>query len=163
MARWKQCIYKLKNPDKYIGGNKEYIRCMSSWEIEAHTFFDTNANILAWASEPLPIPYVKPTDGKVHRYFPDYYIKYLDKYGNIIQEIVEIKPHAQTVLRENASQIERVEYSINQAKWRYAKAWCDAHEINFRVMTEVNGNKRVFNQRKKIVPRRIKTHTIRPR
>jgi len=163
MTKWKQCIYKLKNPQKYVGNNKDFIRCMSSWEIEAHRVFDTNENIIEWASEPFPIPYVKPTDGKIHRYFPDYYIKYRDKYGNIIHEIIEIKPYAQTVLRERFSHVEQVEYAINQAKWKYATEWCKAHGLNFRIITEINGSKQVFNQPKKIVPRRVKRRTTRIR
>lgn len=146
---WKQGLYDLIHPEKYIG-DKNKIVYRSAWEKEMHKFLDNNPNIIQWCSEPFAIPYVKPTDGEVHRYFPDYYIKYKDKYGKIHEEIVEVKPRSQRILREGASRAEVVDYYVNQAKWKYAKAWCDAHGLTFSVMSERPdaSNRHNFRKRK---------------
>jgi hypothetical protein len=36
---------------------------------------DANENILEWSSEGIAIPYVKPTTGRVHRYYPDFWVR----------------------------------------------------------------------------------------
>ena len=146
---WRQGLYTLKNPDKYLG-NKNYIRFMSSWEKRMHEFLDSNPNVLAWCSEPLAIPYIKPTDGLKHNYIPDYYVEYQDADGNIKRKILEVKPRAQRVLKEGMSKLDVINFHINQAKWTYAKAWCDAHGLEFEVISETQdaSNKRSFRKRK---------------
>ena len=39
------------------------------------SFLDNNTNVLEWSSEEHIIPYRSPLDGKVHRYFPDFFVK----------------------------------------------------------------------------------------
>ena len=39
-------------------------------------YCDNNPNILEWGSEEIIIPYKSPFLKKVHRYFPDFFIKY---------------------------------------------------------------------------------------
>ncbi len=46
-------------------------------------------------SEEIAIPY-RGLDNRIHRYFPDFKIKYENARGNIIVEIIEVKPKAQT-------------------------------------------------------------------
>jgi len=135
---YKQGLYTPANPRKYIG-NLNTIRYMSSWELEMHKFLDNNPNILEWSSEPIVIPYIKPTDGEVHRYFPDYYVKYVDKYGKVHHEIVEVKPRSQRTLREGASRKEVIDYHVNQAKWKYAKVWCEERGLEFCIISERPG------------------------
>ena len=55
-------------------------------------YCDNNPNILEWGSEEIIIPYKSPLDKKVHRYFPDFFIKYKNSSGKIIREIIEVKP-----------------------------------------------------------------------
>ena len=38
-------------------------------------YCDLNENILEWGSEEIAIPYRSPIDNRVHRYFPDFYVK----------------------------------------------------------------------------------------
>ena len=90
-------LFQPKNPDKYIG-DLENIIYRSSWELTFMHFLDSNNKILEWASEPFPIPYVKPTTQRVHRYFPDFFIAFEDKEGNIKRELIEVKPKQQTKL-----------------------------------------------------------------
>ena len=42
-------------------------------------YCDLNENILEWGSEEIVIPYRSPLDSRVHRYFPDFYIKVREK------------------------------------------------------------------------------------
>ena len=59
-------------------------------------FCDNNPSILEWGSEEVIIPYRCPTDGRVHRYFPDFYIKVHEKSGSVTKYIIEVKPKKQT-------------------------------------------------------------------
>lgn len=140
MAGFTQGYYNPKFPEKYVGNNISKIRYMSSWELSMHSFFDNNVNILKWSSEGLAIPYIKPTDGRIHKYYPDYYIEYMDKTGNLRREIIEVKPDKQTKTsraRTAKSKLyEDIQYSINIAKWQACQQFCDAHGIVFKIITE---------------------------
>ena len=134
---FKQGYYTLKHPDKYVGDpNKVIFR--SSWEEQTNRFFDNNPNVLRWSSEEIYIPYIKPTDGKVHRYFPDYWVEYKDKSGNILQEIIEVKPENQVFIqrKKRLSEYDKVTYNINRAKWQAAGEFCKKKGIKFRILTE---------------------------
>ena len=71
-----QGLYKPKNKSKYKG-NLQKIIFRSSYELQFMHYCDNNPGVLEWASEELAIPYVKPTDGKIHRYFLDFWMKYV--------------------------------------------------------------------------------------
>lgn len=142
MARgWRQGYYTLRNPEKYQG-DPDRIRYMSSWELKTHQFLDGNPNILEWSSEEIAIPYVKPTTRRLHRYFPDYWIKYRNKSGQIVEEIWEVKPANQTAApkrrgkRKKQQLIESIQWAVNQAKWEAAQKFCDERGIKFRLVTE---------------------------
>lgn len=135
MSRFRQGKYTPRHPEKYIG-NVNTIRYMSSWELRLFQFLDNNPNILRWASEEIAIPYIKPTDGKVHRYFPDCYVEYQNKYGQIVKEILEVKPKEQTRLSKRAKLVEAVTFAINKAKWAAADEWCKQRGLTFRVITQ---------------------------
>lgn len=110
-------------------------------------FLDNNPHILRWCSEEIKIPYIKPTDNRQHFYFPDYWIEYMNKEGQVIQEIVEVKPLAQTKppttrgKKQTTILYEQTTWAVNLAKWQAAAAWCQARGIVFRVVTE----KSLFN------------------
>ena len=55
-------------------------------------YCDRSDNILEWGSEEIIIPYRSPLDGKVHRYFPDFYVKVKQANGSIKKMIIEVKP-----------------------------------------------------------------------
>ena len=59
-------------------------------------YCDNNEHILEWGSEEIVIPYRCPTDGRVHRYYPDFYVKLRDKDNVLKKYIIEIKPRKQT-------------------------------------------------------------------
>ena len=55
-------------------------------------YCDNNSKIIEWGSEEIIIPYKSPLDKKTHRYFPDFYVKYINKDKQIVREIIEVKP-----------------------------------------------------------------------
>jgi hypothetical protein len=138
-SRFKQGLYEPTNIDKYVG-KLDNIVYRSSWELVFMQFLDNNPNIKHWASEPFPIMYVKPTDGRVHRYFPDFFVEYEDIHGNTIKEIVEVKPASQTKRTRSRNPktklYEDITYAINIAKWKYAQKWCDENNMRFNIITE---------------------------
>ena len=72
--------FRPSNPKKYRG-NPTRIIYRSMWEKKFMIFCDRTKSIVEWGSEEIIIPYRCPTDGKVHRYYPDFYIKVLNKDG----------------------------------------------------------------------------------
>lgn len=134
---YKQGRYTLRNPQKYIGDpNKIFFR--SSWELYANQFFDNNPKVLRWASEEIKIPYIKPTDGKVHYYYPDYWVEYEMKNGDVVQEVIEVKPQDQVNRRKKKrqSRYDQLMYAINISKWEAATLFCKKNGMKFRILTE---------------------------
>lgn len=129
--------YTPRHPEKYVGDPANII-FRSSWELELNKFFDYNPNIKRWSSEQIAIPYIKPTTGRVHRYFPDYWVEYVDRDNNTIQEIIEVKPMNQVSLanKKRLSEYEKVTYAINVAKWKSAQQFCEKQGIKFTILTE---------------------------
>ena len=133
--------YTPKNPQKYKG-NPRRIIYRSSWERKFMVYCDTNKDILEWGSEEIIIPYLSPWDGRMHRYFPDFYIKVKQSTGTIKKFIIEVKPKKQCAppveSRKKTKQWykEVKAWSINSAKWKYATEWCDNNDMEFKILTE---------------------------
>ena len=122
-------------PEKYVG-NVNKITYRSSWEVRFMKFCDNNVNILKWGSEEIRIPYLKPTTKKIHDYVPDFFILYKNSKGDLVKEIIEIKPKKEVALTKKSSLYDKVAIAINQAKWESAKQFCAKHGMIFRVLTE---------------------------
>jgi hypothetical protein len=139
MGRFKQGLYNPKNPDKYIGDIKK-IRYMSSWELSMHSFLDNNLKIIRWSSETIAVPYIKPTDNKIHRYFPDYYVEYIDKNNKMRRLIIEVKPHKQTKVsraRNTKNKVyDDIQLAVNLAKWKACTEFCNHNRLEFQIITE---------------------------
>ena len=133
--------YTPKNPKKYKGDHHNIVY-RSLWERKFMVYCDNSDNILEWGSEEVIIPYLSPWDGKLHRYFPDFYIKVKQASGNIKKFIIEVKPKKQTrppepVQRKTKRWLNEVKtYSINEAKWKHAKEWCSNNDMEFKILTE---------------------------
>ena len=152
-STYNQGKYTPRHPEKY-NGNVDKITFRSSWELEYNRFLDNNKNILEWSSEEIAIPYIQPTTKRVHRYFPDYWIKYRNKAGQIVQEIIEVKPAKEAnnaiFLIEHDFKVmppcraknpktrtyEQLTTLINAAKWRAAMNFCHKYGMKFRIVTE---------------------------
>lgn len=133
-------IYKPNFPNKYKGDPTNIIY-RSSWEKKFMHYCDLNEKILEWASEEFFVPYRAP-DGRIRRYFPDFYIKVQEESNAIKKYIIEIKPQKQTLppkkpSRQTKRYISEVyEYAKNQSKWEAAREWCADRGYEFKVVTE---------------------------
>jgi hypothetical protein len=132
--KFSQGVYTPRNPSKYIGTGSIIFR--SSWENQFCIFLDTNDHIIEWSSEPLRIPYRHPITGKQTTYVPDFLIRYRTKTNQIVTELIEIKPHDQSILKEGMNQNQRATVAVNMAKWAMARIWCKKQGIVFRIITE---------------------------
>ncbi len=108
------------------------------------SYCDKNDNIIEWGSEEVIIPYRSPLDNRLHRYFPDFYVKVKDKSGVPKKYIIEIKPKRQCTepkiqKTKNRKYVREVmEYAKNQAKWGAAKEFCKDRMMEFKILTEDN-------------------------
>ena len=128
-------------PRKYKGDPTNIIY-RSLWERKFMVYCDKNDSILEWASEEIAIPYRSPIDNRVHRYFPDFYMKVKEFNGKIKRYVIEVKPAKQTKppakpKRQTKGYIrEAYEYAKNQAKWKMAREFCADRQWEFKVVTE---------------------------
>ena len=143
MSKYAQGKYQLINPAKYVGNKQPTYR--SSWEYVFMQFCDNNPSILQWASEAVHINYRNPLTGRNTIYVPDFLITYQDATGNQRAEIVEVKPKKETTLEGAKNIRDQAAAVLNMAKWQAAQAWCKAHGLSFRVVTE----DMIFHQGKK--------------
>lgn len=143
MSKYAQGKFQLVNPQKYAGNKTPTYR--SSWEYVFMQFCDNNPSILQWASEAVRINYRNPLTGKNTIYVPDFLITYRDAGGAQRAEVVEIKPRKETTLEGAKNVRDQAAAILNLAKWEAARAWCKAHGLTFRVVTE----DMIFHQGKK--------------
>ena len=133
--------YKPSYPKKYKGDPTNIVY-RSLWERKFMVYCDKNERILEWGSEELALPYRSPLDNRIHRYFPDFYIKVRESTGQIKKYIIEIKPKKQCIepkvqKKKTRGYIYEVrEYVKNQAKWEAAKEFCADRQWEFKVLTE---------------------------
>ena len=133
--------YRPIHPEKYKGDPTNII-WRSLWERKFCVYCDSNTNIIEWQSEEFCIPYSSPIDNKIHRYFPDFFIKYKDTDGKIKSSLIEVKPLRQTAppvkpKRQTKKYLsEAFEYAKNQAKWQAAREYCKDRMWEFKVLTE---------------------------
>ena len=134
--------YTPKNRNKYLG-NPHKVIYRSLWERKFMNYCDLNENILEWASEEFWIPYKDPTTNRVRRYFPDFFIKYKDKNGDIRRSVIEVKPLRETKKPQatkgkskKTMLNESITYAKNQAKWKAAREFCEDRKLEFKIMTE---------------------------
>ena len=133
--------FRPKNHKKYMGDFREVIY-RSSWELKFMQYCDTNKSIVKWSSDEIVIPYRSPVDNRVHRYFPDFYVKYRDVKGNYQEKVIEIKPAKQ--VKEPKVQKRRTKryvsevftYATNKAKWEAAEDFCKDRRWKFQILTE---------------------------
>jgi hypothetical protein len=128
-------------PKKYKG-NPSNIIYRSLWERKFMVYCDKNENILEWASEEIALPYRSPLDNRIHRYYPDFYIKVKESNGVIKKMLIEVKPKKQCIepirpkTKTKGYIYEVKEYARNQAKWKAAKDFCEDRQWEFKVITE---------------------------
>ncbi len=87
------------------------------------------------------MPYRSPVDNRIHRYYPDFYVKARTKSGGLAKSIIEIKPYAQTLPPKPQKKSRRFitevkTYGVNTAKWKAARAYCKDRRMAFLILTE---------------------------
>jgi len=129
--------YRPINESKYRGD--DVIICRSSWERALCKYFDNSSSIKYWSSEPFAIQYKKPTTGRMHRYFPDFFIETSDG----VKILIEVKPKHETIkpIKKPRQQNktfarQKITYAINDAKWKYAQEFCKKNGIQFQIWTQ---------------------------
>lgn len=154
--------YDIKNPDKYMG-NPEECFYRSNWEKRFMIYMDFNDSVIKWGSEldNHIIPYLGP-DGRMHRYYPDFYAQLRDNSNEngMVETIIEIKPYSEIKPKwlkvdketnnlkiehpknfKSLKAYESYEYQLktfqkNIAKWEAAKKWCKDRYIRFWLISE---------------------------
>ena len=140
--------YVPVNPNKYKGKMPIYYR--SSWEKRLCSFFDTNENVIKWTSESIVVPYYNPITQRQHRYFPDFTVEYYNESGELIKEIIEVKPEKEAAVAEGRatppakgkrqstqSYLKQMATHVkNTQKWDAAKIVAARLGYRFRVITE---------------------------
>jgi|TARA_B110000495_G_C22395202_1_gene253289 hypothetical protein len=135
--------YKVQNRSKYVGAVDNVVY-RSSWERRFMVYADTSVKVIKWNSEELVIPYVSPVDGKVHRYFPDFWMEVLEEGGNTRNIVIEVKPKSQCsapVMGKTAKSKYRYlrelkVWKVNEAKWEHCKDFCEDRQWQFKILTE---------------------------
>jgi len=135
--RIKKGFYKPKNISKYKGDYRKIFH-RSGLELKFMRYLDGNDSVLKWSSEEIVIPYRSPIDGKVHRYFPDFWVK--TPQG---ETLIEIKPKIQTKPPKPKPNRRRFirevkTWGVNEAKWKAAMAYCESRNWNWKIITEVD-------------------------
>lgn len=135
-------VFRAHNPHKYKGDPTKIVY-RSRWELICMQKFDSHPDVLEWSSEEIILRYRSPVDGKVHRYFPDFWVKKKDRLGNIVQDLIEVKPYNQTKPptimegKPNKRYLNEVmTWGINSAKWNVAREYCKDKGWNFVLITE---------------------------
>lgn len=134
-------LFKPRNPSKYKGDPTNIVY-RSRWELKFMSYLDAHTDVVAWASEEFSIPYRSPIDNRIHKYFPDFFLKKRNSDGTVESVVVEIKPFKETqpptVSKRKTSQYLREVYTwgVNSAKWKAAEEFCKDRKWKFMVMTE---------------------------
>ena len=141
MKSYKGKYYPL-NPKKYKGDPSQVVY-RSLWERKFMRYCDLTESVNEWQSEEFWIPYPHPIDKRVHRYFPDFYMKVKQTNGTTKKFIVEVKPKSQckepvkNPKRRTKKWLNEVfTYAVNQAKFKAAKTYCRDRRLKFRILTE---------------------------
>lgn len=133
--------YRPVNRRKYKGDWKNIVY-RSLWELKFMKMCDADSKVIEWGSEEIIIPYISPVDNRMHRYFPDFYVKTRLPDGKFKKYIIEIKPLKQTAppkqqKRHTKKYLAEVKtYAINEAKWTAALHFCKRNDCEFKILTE---------------------------
>jgi len=137
--------FKPRNPEKYKGDPTNIIY-RSGWELKLMSYLDKHPHVTKWCSEEIIIPYRSPIDGRMHRYFPDFYVEQINKEKRKEKVLIEVKPYAQTQPpkvqntkknKPTKRYLNEVKtWGINSAKWKAAEEFCKDRGYIFRIITE---------------------------
>lgn len=139
--------FKPKTPSKYMGDPTNIIY-RSLWELKLMMYLDKHQKVLRWGSEEVIIPYRSPIDGRVHRYFPDFFVEQINRTGKKESILIEVKPKYQTIppdLSKKNTTTGRISrkylnevktWGVNSAKWAAAEEYCKDRGWKWQIMHE---------------------------
>jgi hypothetical protein len=133
--------FQPKAPLKYKGDPTRIIY-RSLWELKLMKYLDTHEDVLLWASEEFSIPYRSPLDGRMHRYYPDFWVKKRNRDGKVEQVVIEVKPkkHVEGPKPQKKKTRrylgELAKHAVNVRKFEVAERFCDERGMKFQIMTE---------------------------
>lgn len=146
--------FRPKNVKKYKGDPTK-VTYRSLWERQVLKFLDSHPSVVQYSSEEVVVPYRCKTDRKLHRYFPDMYVKM--KNGK--EYLIEVKPKCETIppkptkKKTRRSINEVLTYAKNTSKWEAAEMFCQKRGWIFQIWDEEViqslGIKLVSNRKKK--------------
>jgi hypothetical protein len=136
-------LFAPLHPEKY-DGDLSNITYRSKIELRMMKYLDDHPSIVKWSSEETVIPYLKPTTGRIHRYYVDMKVTRRLKDGTERTALVEIKwstSVAPPKLPKSSKKTRRylkecTDYAINSAKWDAAKKYCEAKGWDWFIVTE---------------------------
>lgn len=135
-------FFRPNNPSKYKG-NPTNIIYRSGWELKLMAHLDKHPDVIEWSSEEFCIAYRSPVDNKIHRYFPDFYVKRKGKDSRVEVVIIEVKPaiQCQPPKQPQGKPTKRYinevyTWGINSAKWQAARSFCAERNWKFEIFTE---------------------------
>ena len=133
--------FKPNNPKKYKGDPTNIIY-RSSYEFKLMTFLDANPNVLQWNSEEVIIPYRSPIDGRIHRYYVDFWVEQISSDGKNEILLIEVKPLVQCSppklqKKQTKTYVNAVTtWLVNEAKWKAAESLCESRGWKWQIITE---------------------------
>ena len=144
--------YKLVNKNKFIPPADSHMKSFnesegaveykSKLELTAIRYADFNKHIKSWSCEPFAIKYLKPTDGKIHRYYIDLFIEFTtgDRFLVEIKSKGETKPPKKPTKKTDKSMFNYQKalqtFIINSAKWKSAEEFASKNNMKFIILTE---------------------------
>lgn len=163
---YKQGIFTITNRSKYIGSKDPAFK--SGLEERVMNYMDKNSSVLKWAYEDpkMVVEYFLPTDGRIHRYYPDFYMEAIGSSGTIKKFLIEVKTlkeipedylkemygskledkeFKRNLLKEPKSKLskskenynrKRLTVLQNKAKFDAAKDFCKKNGMTFKVITQ---------------------------
>ena len=128
--------FRPQNYKKYKGDHTNIVY-RSGWELKFMKYLDRQPEVLRWSSEEIIIPYRSPIDNRLHRYFPDFWVKTTKG-----ESLIEIKPKKQAkppVLnpKHKRRYLKEVKtWGVNEAKWKAASVFCENRGWKWQIITE---------------------------
>lgn len=140
----------MVNPDKFVKPLDEHMKSYkdghvnykSSLELSAIRYADFNKHVKKWSLEPFAIKYVKPTDGKIHRYYIDLFLEFStgDKFLVEVKSSGETKPPRKPKKKNAKAELNYqkslMTWHVNQAKWKAAEVFAKENNMKFIILTE---------------------------
>ena len=124
--------YRPEYPKKYKGDPTNIIY-RSLWERQFMRYCDLNESVYQWQSEEFASPYKSPLDNRYQRYFPDFFVKYIDSTGNKRIMVIEIKPAKEVKMLEESKK--RTKFQVEENCCKIVPKWKAKSSVQIVIMS----------------------------